>query len=1330
MITINLAPLGNYGGPTQTMVPLPGSSAICAGLAANILTGMTTDQRGYPNTNTTYSGYSSSSPCVDSGAVQTNYSLSFTTAPSPISPATAILSNTNFQAAVTLDESGIPFTGGSASIPLTLTGTGTLSNATASTASGVASYSTLQVSTVGTGDTLTASLAVTGSASVSATSSTFNVTTVTSATVTLGSLNQTYSGSPLSATATTIPPGLTVTFTYNGSPTPPTAAGSYTVVGTVTSSGYQGSATGTLAISKATPTVTAWPSASEIYYSMPLFASTLTGGSASVPGSFALQGPFQPAVGTALQTAIFTPTDTTDYSNVTGSVSVTVGKYTPTNISAVLTSISYGQTLASSTIEFCVAYQAYGQGVSGTCAFNSPTTVPDAGTTAQGATFTPTDTTDYNTATGTINNVTVSQAPLSVIVNSTSVSFGSPIPLLAGTITGVVGNDGISASYSTTAVQGSAPGTYPITATLNDPNTRLFNYSVTNTPGTLTISGGAQGVQAHFSYAQVTLGGGFYSAQGVAVDASGNVFVADTNNNTVKEILAAGGYTTVNTLGSGFSSPFGVAVDASGNVFVADTNNSAVREILAAGGYTTVITLGSGFSSPYGVAVDSTGNVFVADTNNNAVKEILAAGGYTTVNTLGSGFVTPTGVAVDGSGNVFVADANNRAVKEILAAGGYTTVNTLGSGFVGPRGVAVDGSGNLFVADASSGVKELLAAGGYTTIKTLAGGLGPVSVGVDRSGNVFVADVGNNRVLELETAAGDFGTVAIGQTSATIPLTFTFDSGGNINNPVALTQGAAGLDFAVASGGTCTMGTYNTGDTCTVNVTFTPKFAGLRNGAVLLQDGSGNTLATGYVHGIGSGPQVSFLPGSQSTLGSGFSYPFGVAVDGSGNVFVADTYNNAVKEIPPGCLSFSCINTLGSGFAYPWDVTVDGSGNIFVADYAHNAVKEILAAGDYTTVNTLGSGFNLPKGTAVDGSGNLFVADYGNNAVKEILAAGGYTTIKTLGSGFSSPAGVAVDGSGNVFVADAGNNAVKEILAAGGYTTINTLGSGFSSPAGVSVDGNGNVFVADVGNNAVKEILAAGGYTTVNTLSSGFNGPARVAVDGSGNVSVADTLNSRVVKLDYSDAPNLSFGSVNVGVSSSEQMVTVQNIGNAPLNISQISAATNFNLGGSDTSCSSTGQTLIAAASCVLGIEFNPAAVGSLSGSVILTDNALNASATQQVSLSGTGVQTAAQVTVGTTPAGLSFSVDGTSYTTSQTLTWVIGSSHTLTTAAQSGAGTQYSFTGWSDGTTTLTDSVTASAVTTTYTAEFNPSAYVLNVTSSNTIDGTVTAPTSRNLLK
>jgi CSLREA domain-containing protein len=179
---ISLAPFANYGGTTLTMIPLPGSAAICAG-SINMInradewysTTITTDQRGLPNT-TTYAGYTGNSPCVDSGAVQTNYALAFTT-----QPPTSVYPSDNFGAAVTLTESGIPFLP-SVSVPLALASgdPGTLSGGSASTASGVATYSSLQVSAPGTGDMLNANLSLNATLTVplslSATSNAFGVT--------------------------------------------------------------------------------------------------------------------------------------------------------------------------------------------------------------------------------------------------------------------------------------------------------------------------------------------------------------------------------------------------------------------------------------------------------------------------------------------------------------------------------------------------------------------------------------------------------------------------------------------------------------------------------------------------------------------------------------------------------------------------------------------------------------------------------------------------------------------------------------------------------------------------------------------------------------------------------------------------------------------------------------------------------------------------------------------------------------------------------------------------------------------------------------------------
>ena len=127
--------------------------------------------------------------------------------------------------------------------------------------------------------------------------------------------------------------------------------------------------------------------------------------------------------------------------------------------------------------------------------------------------------------------------------------------------------------------------------------------------------------------------------------------------------------------------------------------------------------------------------------------------------------------------------------------------------------------------------------------------------------------------------------------------------------------------------------------------------------------------------------QTAHFSWVQAALVSGLSGPTGIAVDASGNVFVADTGDTAVKEIPLGCASAGCVNTLGSGFSGPSGVAVDGSGNVYVADTGNGMVKEMVAVGGSIpaspTINTLGGGFTSPYGVAVDGVGNVYVSDTG-----------------------------------------------------------------------------------------------------------------------------------------------------------------------------------------------------------------------------------------------------------------------------------------------------------------------------------------------------------------
>ncbi len=229
-----------------------------------------------------------------------------------------------------------------------------------------------------------------------------------------------------------------------------------------------------------------------------------------------------------------------------------------------------------------------------------------------------------------------------------------------------------------------------------------------------------------------------------------------------------------------------------------------------------------------------------------------------------------------------------------------------------------------------------------------------MGVAVDRNANVFVADEVNNRVVEVQTQSVNFGSVNIAS-SASLTLTYNINVGETLGTPNVHTQGATNLDFTLAGGSTCT-GSVTGDSSCTVNVTVLPNS---------LDHASGNVLAATLIHGIGVGPRVTFasttsgvyLPSAQSTLGSEFNNPSAVAVDSSGNVFIADSVNSAAKEI--------------------------------------------LAAGGYTTVLTLDSGFGQPTGVAVDGSGNVFFFDTFKNVVREIVAAGG---VLNLGAESTFPA--------------------------------------------------------------------------------------------------------------------------------------------------------------------------------------------------------------------------------------------------------------------------------------------------------------------------------------
>ena len=212
-----------------------------------------------------------------------------------------------------------------------------------------------------------------------------------------------------------------------------------------------------------------------------------------------------------------------------------------------------------------------------------------------------------------------------------------------------------------------------------------------------------------------------------------------------------------------------------------------------------------------------------------------------------------------------------------------------------------------------------------------------------------------------------------------------------------------------------------------------------------------------------SGPSV-FSSNQTTIASSGLRYPGGVAVDTSGQVFVADTYNSRIVSMNADGSNQTTI--AATGFSYPMGVAVDTSGHVFVADFGNSRIVSMNADGSNQT--TIGSGFNYPSGVAVDTSGHVVVADTYNSRIVSMNADGSNET--AIGSGFDNPWGVAVDTSGQVFVGDTNNNRIVSMNADGSSQT--TIGSGFSYPSGVAVDTSGHVVVADTNNNRIVSMNA------------------------------------------------------------------------------------------------------------------------------------------------------------------------------------------------------------------------------------------------------------------
>jgi hypothetical protein len=763
------------------------------------------------------------------------------------------------------------------------------------------------------------------------------------------------------------------------------------------------------------------------------------------------------------------------------------------------------------------------------------------------------------------------------------------------------------------------------------------------------ISVPARAQSVSFAGLETPIGYGLSYAEGVAVDGAGDVFIADSGNDRVVELPA--GCTSSACQVTALSSIIAraVAVDKTGDLFVyADRSGGVGGGIVVyvpAGCTSTscqVILNGSTFLyKGWGLAVDAAGDLFVASGNGGTVYEVtpscIAAATMSCWQIVLS-ISMPAGVAVDAAGDVFItSDAPQlKQLIEILAncsSNCQVTILSDSNQDDGIGGVAVDAAGNIFFFPSNEfGMGSLVeipaGCANSSCWTTLLTGLGQTLLGeqlaVDAVGDVFVVDTYNNRVLELERIAPNFGSVNVGSNST---LTLTYNISANDLTPVVIysasvvTQGAAGLDFTSIAD-SC-VGSYFSSATCSVQVQFAPLAPGLRQGAV--QFGTNIGTITTLLRGIGEGPQVVFPGGLQVTVNNS-NQPSGVATDAAGNVYFSGFANGSaqtgnVYKIPPGCANSSCYQVLGGGYGYPLELAIDGAGNIYVPDLINNQVY-VLPPGCTSSSCQTGIGFGGPAAVALDGAGDIFVAeDGGAGSVGEVRVVGPQTTV---GSGFAKqPFGVALDDNNDVFIAAQGGN-MQEVPSVG---TQFEFAPWLGYVSSVMTDAAGDVYDAA---NSVTEVPAGCASSACDiAVGAGFGFVSGLALDSQGNVYIADNNGATLYERQRSQAPTLSFPSTAIGATSSAMTVAIQNIGNQPLTFASFAASTNFVVDSGSTTCS-TSSPLAVGASCNVGVDFAPGSGGALTGTLTISDDALNAAAaTQTVPLQGTGTKYSSTTSVG-----------------------------------------------------------------------------------------------------
>jgi tripartite motif-containing protein 71 len=555
-----------------------------------------------------------------------------------------------------------------------------------------------------------------------------------------------------------------------------------------------------------------------------------------------------------------------------------------------------------------------------------------------------------------------------------------------------------------------------------------------------------------------TLPGSFHAPGGVAVNARGDVYVADSFNFRIEKLSPIGlvvrEFGTAGAWPGQMMYPSGVTVDAQGNLYVADTWNDRVQELNAAG--QPVREWGEGgkpplpgiLRTPMDVAVDRQSNVYVSDEGNHRVQKFSALGvpldawGWNGRSRWRAGpgnlFEGPVGIALDGKGDIYVADATADRVRKLSPLGKVlATWGKRGTGpgeFREPRHLALDGDGNIYVADAGNHRVQKLSPSGRSLAQWPVGTSGdrPDGVAVAADGSVYVTDAAHDVVRKLSPQGAVVATW--GRTES--------DAG----------------EFAAPYG----VAVDPIGRTYVVNAS---------NAQVQVLSTNGATLTAWSTRGLASG-----------WLGT----PTSIALDPSGDLYVVDAVHHGLAKVrSDGTVVAGWPAAPGDIPRSPLGVAVDRTGNAYVADGQRSEIVELSPAG--RLVRRFGAGrgkgrgqfafsVEAPVGLAVDDSGALLVADPENGRIEKFAGTGKLLAVwgregRRIGQ-LIYPAGLAVDGNGNIYITDVGNNRIQEWSKSGKpvaeWGAVGTAVGEFAGPRGIALGPGGRIFVADSDNDRIE----------------------------------------------------------------------------------------------------------------------------------------------------------------------------------------------------------------------------------------------------------------------